>query len=167
MAPHVLSQVPARHLPLPARTVHRARLSGCQEQDTNGSLVAREAPFQPARQEDPRSALPVAMPVTLAASCRAGGGEPALTLRRRHGYGPGVRACVRACVVLPGAQVRAPPEGIETEALERGGWAGRSSEAARAAAAAVAWSWLVLLRCCRTYPDCHSGSAGTREGPGR
>lgn len=55
------------------------------------------------------------------------------------------------------------PEGIETEALEHGGWAGRSSEAARGAAAAVAWSWLVLLRC-RTCPDCHSASAGRREG---
>lgn len=65
------------------------------------------------------------------------------------------------------AQLRGPPEGIETEALEHGGWAGRSSEAARGAAAAVAWSWLVLLRYCRTCPDCHSGSAGTREGPGR
>lgn len=64
------------------------------------------------------------------------------------------------------AQAAGSPEGIETEALEHGGWAGRSSEAARGAAAAVAWSWLVLLRC-RTCPDCHSASAGRREGPGR
>lgn len=56
-----------------------------------------------------------------------------------------------------GAYAAGSPEGIETEALEHGDWAGRNSEVAPAAAA---WSWFVLLRCCQTHPDCHSESAG-------
>lgn len=92
-----------------------------------------------------------------------GVGKFALTLKQCHCWGTDTTGWPLG-PLTQSAWPRVGPEGIETEALEHGGWAGRSSEAARGAAAAVAWSWLVLLRYCRTYPDCHSVSAGRQKG---